>query len=209
VRIQPSGAQPDTCTVVFKAVTQTHDLRVYIYYGEWMWRVSEWGLDEGFPMMINSMYENAPTDIQAALFTSTDSYTYFFKGNVIWRYYGFYLESQKTVTTSGYPTTIKAAIKANDGHIYMMQGASCYRFNEDTMDLVTSGATPCSTVFPGSPTTFDSAVKVDQQPIIYFFNGLNYYKYSEVDKRVLAGYPKAKAGPWMGPACGAQAFTPR
>jgi len=209
VRIQPSGAQPDTCTVTFRAVTQTHDYRVYIYSGEWMWRVSEYGLDVDFPMMIASMYEQAPRDIQAALFTSTNSYTHFFKGNVIWRYYGFYLEDQKTITTAGYPTNIQAAIKANSGQIYLIQGSSCWRFNEDTVDVVSPTATPCSTVFPGSPTAFDSAVKLDQQPFIYFFSGLNYYKYSEIDKRVLAGYPKAKAGPWMGPACGAAPFTPR
>jgi len=44
---------------------------------------------------------------------------------------------------------------------------------------------------------------------IYILILFSYSKYSDTSKQVLPGYPKAKAGPWMGPACGAAPYTPR
>ena len=34
-----------------------------------------------------------------------------------------------------------------------------------------------------------------------FYLNCRYHKYNEVARRVESGYPKAKAGPWMGPTC--------
>jgi hypothetical protein len=210
VPVPPQGSHPDTCTLSFNAVTQTHDDRVYVYSGQWMWRMSDYGLDDGFPVTINTYYENPPDSIQAALFSPRQSYTWFFKGNEVWKYYGFQLDMHKVINTRGYPSRIKAALMATDGTIYLLQNGNCWAFDEDRMDITSSTHVPCAQVFPGLPSSYDSAVRLHTDPgYIYFFHGYNYQKYSVADKKVLSGYPKAKAGPWMGPACGAQPYTPK
>jgi hypothetical protein len=210
VPVPPSGSHPDTCSLSFAAVTQTHDDRVYVYSGQWMWRMSDYGLDEGFPVTINTYYEQPPASIQAALYSPRHYYTFFFKGNEVWRYYGFQLDTHKVIQTRGYPTNIKDALIAADGTIYLIQNGNCWAFDEERIDLAGTTHVPCSQLFPGAPTTFDSAVRLHTEPgIIYFFQGKNYYKYSDAERKVLDGYPKDKAGPWMGPACGAKPYTPK
>lgn len=204
----PVSPAPNGCDIIFKAVTQTYDYRVNVFHGEWMWRISEYGLDEGFPMLIRDLYENPPRDISAAYFSWDTYYTYFFKGNTIWRYYGFYLMDTKTISAYTYPRFVRAAVETPDGLICLVQGEYCYIFDEDTMD-VTGVTTHFNKVFPYTPTSFDSLLKLTGEDYLYFFFGTYYDKYSLYYKSLLAGYPRSKAGPWMGPACGGPSNSPR
>jgi matrix metalloproteinase-14 (membrane-inserted) len=207
--IAPPSGKPDTCHVVFKAVTQTHDYRVYVFNGPWMWRMSEYGLDDGFPKLINSMYENAPVDIDAVIFSWKTFYTYMFKGNQIWKYYGFQLDETKTISTAGYPASPRAALAGTDGTICLFKNGKCWTLNEATLDITSAPPRPFTDLLPGSPANFDSMVRLVNDANVYFFKANNYFKYEPTTHAVKTGYPKSKAGPWMGPACGATPYTPK
>jgi hypothetical protein len=120
------------------------------------------------------------------------------------------LDSTKTIETHGYPDSPKLAIASKDNTIYLVKGGNAWKFDEESLDVSdASNPIPFDNLFPGSPATFDSAVRLTNDPHIYFFKGLNYYKYNEDQRQIVEGYPKEKAGPWMGQACGAKPYTPK
>jgi hypothetical protein len=207
---QPSGSQPpDRCTVNFRAATQIYDNSIHVFSGSYLWRLTEAGLDTDYPRTIQSVYSYAPDAVDAATFSLTTSYTYLFRGSKVWRYYGFRLLGGRTFDPNGYASSPMAGITDKLGNIYLIKGPMCWQFNETTM---TVNAVPktCFQLFPNAPLNMDASIRLVSEPnIVYFFRGPFYYKYDESIQRIVDGYPKLKAAPWMGESCGGQPYSPK
>jgi matrix metalloproteinase-14 (membrane-inserted) len=203
------NAAPDSCTVPFKATTQIYDTSVHVFADKWVWRITDAGLDSAYPQTIQAVYNYAPDTVDAAIFSTNTYYTYLFKGNKVWRYYGFRLLGGKTFDTTGNSVPAMAAITDPQGNIFLIKGPTCWQFDEPSM-TVNSVPRQCVQVFPNALTNMDSSLRLSTEPnIVYFFRGPYYYKYDESARRLVDGYPKLKAGPWMGSICGGQPYTPR
>ena len=89
----------------------------------------------------------------------------------------------------GAPQNIDAAVRLNDGYLYLFKGSRCAAGGDGR----------------GGSHPWQRDVSPDIQHDICtemrFYLNCRYHKYNEAARRVEPGYPKAKAGPWMGPTC--------
>lgn len=200
---------PDSCTVAFKATTQVFDNSVHAFTDSWVWRITEEGLDRTYPRRIRDVYSYSPEVIDAAIFSSRNYYTYLFRGDKVWKYYGTRLQGGRTFDSTGYAANPMSAINDRNGDIYLMKGPNCWQFNETSM-TVNTVPRQCVQVFLNAPLNMDSALRLAAEPdYVYFFRGPYYYKYDVNTQSMLPDYPKLKAPIWMGEACGGQPNTPR
>ncbi|KAK2166169.1 hypothetical protein LSH36_41g12006 [Paralvinella palmiformis] len=199
----PSGGDPnkDPCQTKFGAIFQGHDSRIYVINNKYIYRLNDLGLEEGYPKRLSKVYERAPYHTGAAAYSWRTRFTYLFKGKKVFKYYGFSRIQKKYVTSPGYPSKVDAAFIGRDGYIYLFKGSEYWIFDEARMDVKSPNGKPISSMWPGMPPNIGAAVRL-RDGYIYFFKGERYRKYDEYYKRVLPGYPKNKAAPWMGKVCG-------
>jgi len=207
--VTQSTGPPNSCSVIFKAITQIHENSILVFNGEWLWRLTDEGLQPGYPIRTRDWYQSAPTNIDAAIYSRKTYYTYFFSGKMVWQYYGFQLIKTHSIATQSFTGSVSDIVTDANGNFYLIKGSDCWAFDESHV-MVVSPPRQCSQIFPGMSTSVDSIVQlVNDQNNMYLFNGQNYSKYNINTARVEKGYPKAKAGPWMGVACGGVAYPPK
>lgn len=195
-----SPGSPDTCSTKYDAVIQTQDGKIYVFFDQWIWRLSSRGVDAGFPAQSVRFFEQAPSAISAAVYSPKTNFVYIFKANNIWKYRSFRLLEKIEVTNTAYPTSPRAAVVDSAGVIYLFKDGYYWTFDETAEDVVAGSKRAMSTKFPGVPADVEAAVRLNDG-YMYFFKGERYRKFDEQTRQVLAGYPKDKAGPWMGPQC--------
>ncbi|ELT91654.1 hypothetical protein CAPTEDRAFT_219025 [Capitella teleta] len=200
------GKKPDSCTAKFDVIFQAHDYGIYAFKAQWIWRLNDWAVDEGYPKLSRKVYQNPPLNIGAAVYSWKTRYTYFFKGTKVWRYYGFERIERKVITKTSFPAA-QAAFMDRHGKIYLLKGAEYWEFSEETMNVVSADSQPIAAKWPGIPPNIEAVVRLNDG-YIYFFKGARYRKFDEYYNRVVSGYPKDKAGPWMGPTCGGE-YVPK
>ena len=61
-------------------VLEAHDSHIYVFNGKWLWRLNDWAVDSGYPRLARKVFQRAPTNIGAAVYSWRTRYTYFFKG---------------------------------------------------------------------------------------------------------------------------------
>ena len=89
----------------------------------------------------------------------------------------------------GAPQNIDAAVRLNDGYLYLFKGSRCAAGGDGR-----GGSHPWQRdVSPD--------IQHDMCTEMRFYLNCRYHKYNEAARRVESGYPKTKAGSWMGPTC--------
>ncbi|KAK2179697.1 hypothetical protein NP493_477g03036 [Ridgeia piscesae] len=200
---------PNPCKMKADAVYQAPDQRVFMFRGQWVWRLDDAGVTVGYPQRAAKLFEKPPRSLGAAVYSTRTGYTYFFKRNKVFKYYGYRRLIKKKVTSKGYPKAPQAALIGRDGRIYLFQGAYYWVFDEATLDIVAdSTPRPISKMWPGIPPNVEAVTRY-RDGNIYFFKGRKYRKFSERLRRVVDGYPKKMAPAWYGALCGGTARAPR
>jgi len=200
--------QVPECSITFGAATQVNDGSIHVFSGRNLYRLTETGgLDAGFPVTIKDIYKTAPDTVDSAAYNRLSTYTFLFKGTKVWKYQGFKLIGGHTINVPGY-SGADAAFTEQDGLIYLMKGRNCFLFNEASMSVSSSRA--CDEAYPNRPPNINSALKLDSDPTnVYFFSGIQYYKYNEDLKQVVRGYPKQIGPAWIGSRCSGGRYVPK
>eukprot|EP00918_Siedleckia_nematoides_P030462 GHVU01065998.1.p1 GENE.GHVU01065998.1~~GHVU01065998.1.p1 ORF type:complete len:526 (-),score=42.79 GHVU01065998.1:330-1874(-) len=197
----PTTGKPDTCTTKFDAIMYGHDHRMYVFHGKHMWRLNNYGVESYFKggRLIAKYFAKAPYNMGAAVYSWKSRFTYFFKGRKVFKFYG----RQKVDATKFMKRNIspQAALIDREGKIQIFSGTKYYTFDESRADVISTAGRPISENWPGVPGNVEAAIRM-HDGFIYFFKGSRYRKFSEREKKVLPGYPKEKAAPWMGAHCG-------
>lgn len=196
------------------AVWRRDNNKAYLFSGEWYVRYTDIskGIDEGYPKRIHPNWKGLPaafrSDLDAALYRSSNNKLYFFKGNQYVRLTGTEVDPgyPKSIGASwnGLPADFEAGIDAafereSNGKIYMFKGDRYVRLTETTVDA--GYPKSIGPAWPGMPSTFnqriDAALMRWDNHKIYLFHGRRYVRFSNVNDGVDGGYPNWIHKNWM------------
>ena len=184
------------------------DGRISVFRGDEVSSIDPNTFQRGAPRKINQVFPGLPDNLDAAVYWPADyrtqETTYFFKGNMYWRY------SDGRLLTSGYPRRIEDAWRGlpddvdaafvfqRNGQTYFIKDDLYYSYSRDTG----VGSAKSLTLWPGLPMRVDAAfqsgpIGPDKESFLYFFHGGDYYRFNETQFRVDAGYPKKTAKNWL------------
>ena len=124
----PRGEEDSTlCSnMKFDTIFNSAEGHTYVFKGQQYWRLTEEGVDAGYPKYISSGWEGLPGNIDAA-FTYKNGKTYFFKGKQYWRYNGRKMDGvyPKDISEgfTGIPDDVDGAmVWSGNGKIYFFKG---------------------------------------------------------------------------------------
>lgn len=209
-RERTTPSYPYSCFIRFGAATQVYDGSVHVFDGSQLWRLTEYGLDsDNYPVNTRTVYNYAPSTVDAAVYSTLTYQTYLFSGNKVWKYYGFRFLGGRTYDSTGNAANAMSAVTDQSGTIYLLKGITCWQFDEASLTVLRQPRM-CLEAFTNAPINMDSALRITSQPgFVFFFRGPYYYKYDDTTARIEDGYPRLKADVWMGPVCGGQPYSPK
>ncbi|KAB7503369.1 Matrix metalloproteinase-14 [Armadillidium nasatum] len=117
----------------FDAIVTMVDRKTYVFKGSNYYRLTDDGIEEGYPRRIKDDFEGLEGDLDAA-FTWTNGKTYFFKGGKYWRFTDLAIDESYPKEISkgfaGIPNNIDTAfVWSGNGKIYFMKGDEYWRFD--------------------------------------------------------------------------------
>ncbi|XP_077978113.1 uncharacterized protein LOC144433639 [Glandiceps talaboti] len=194
------------CTDPFDAIFRDGEGKTWVFRGLYAWQINNKGVEEGYPVLIKTIYKGLPGNINAAVTSQWSNRTYFFKGNRMWRYMGKKLErgfpTKVAGRTSGLKKNLDAAFQwGGDRQIYIFKGSFYYQFNEFSQRVAHGYPKKIRSHWKGSPKikNIDAAFQWNDGKT-YFFKGDEYWRFNDDTLKMDKEYPKSKAKFWMG--CG-------
>ncbi|RXG51136.1 Matrix metalloproteinase-14 [Armadillidium vulgare] len=166
----------------FDAIVTMVDRKTYVFKGSNYYRLTDDGIEEGYPRRIKDDFEGLEGDLDAA-FTWTNGKTYFFKGGKYWRFTDLAIDESYPKEISkgfaGIPNNIDTAfVWSGNGKIYFMKGDEYWRFDPALKP-------PVKLVYPkkisnwiGIPNNLDGALMYSNG-YTYFFKRNNYYRFND------------------------------
>ncbi|XP_055346859.1 matrix metalloproteinase-14-like [Paramacrobiotus metropolitanus] len=199
-----SALYRDVCNMgenekVIDGVTITEDRRVYAFKGKYFFELSQ-DSSRSQPEPISQGWVGLPETIDT-VFTGPEGYTFFFKGDQVYRFKNRQMQS-------GYPRPISQAFPGVPSNldavffylpnrkIYFIKGGQYYRFEAGTERRVADGYPKNLSEWKKLPGHIDAAV-MWRDGRTYFFAGKNYYKFNDAKFAVEDGYPKPTASWWF------------
>ncbi|XP_071790856.1 matrix metalloproteinase-18-like isoform X1 [Asterias amurensis] len=181
---QPETPKPTpspTCTGGFGAVA---DIRgeVFIFKGEDMWRLSGGGeLLSGYPMPTRTFWSRAPSSPDA-VFEKIDGTITFVKGFKHWEFNGLDLKAgfpQDIASFTGNQISdVNSALALkSEGFTYFFNGALCWRYDGNAMQMEDGYPRRISDEWSGGPEKVDAAFRFDGAT--YLIEGNQYWSYSD------------------------------
>ncbi|KAF5304491.1 hypothetical protein FQA39_LY09687 [Lamprigera yunnana] len=176
------------------AIFAFSDGYVYIFQNKNYWKFSTNFVMVDGPKPITSKWKGLPNLIDTA-FTAWNNITYFFKQNLVWKYYGTkQLGKPKLIRYAfeNIPNDLDAVFTwSANGHLYFFKGPKYWMFDAfkpPYMRIKYYYPLDIS-LWQGVPNYIDDAVSV--KGTTYFFKGEYYYKYDDRNERVEYGYPRS------------------
>ncbi|XP_070571968.1 matrix metalloproteinase-19-like [Ptychodera flava] len=206
---QPTAQRITTeaCREPFDATFSDKDGNIFLVGGMHMWKTSSDGVMDGVAKKIKTVYRGLPSNINAAVTSSSTGWTYFFKGDRYWVYNGQRLRPgfPKKIKRTGLPNKPDAALEWG-GKIYIFKGAKYYEWDEFSGQVSEDFPKKIERNWAGVPTDVDAAVSWKGGKT-YFFKGNKYWRYDDSKEAVDSEYPKNRAVYWMN--CGGRSMRNR
>ncbi|XP_027228336.1 stromelysin-3 isoform X1 [Penaeus vannamei] len=193
------------------AIVTMSDQNTYVFKGSRYWRLTEKGVDSGYPKSISEDWDGLPSNIDAA-FTWTNGKTYFFRGGEYWRFSDLTMDAdypkQISKGFSGIPDDIDAAfVWSGNGKIYFFKGSKYWRFDPTQRPPVKESYPKPISNWEGLPNSIDDALQYSNG-YTYFFKDGNYWRFNDRRFKIDSGdpaFPRPAGYWWFGcPASGSQ-----
>ncbi|KAM4563755.1 matrix metalloproteinase-19-like [Odontesthes bonariensis] len=191
----PRGVIPDPCKTSLDAVMLGPSSKTYVFSGQYVWTVSSSGYNT--PIGISSLWKELPGSLGAAVHSQRTGKSYFLKGDKVWRYTGFKLDS-------GYPRRL-ANIPANvDSALYLpktkklifFKDSGYWQWDEIGPTDLRSYPKSIGHLFKGAPTNVDAAL-TGTDGHVYMFKGSKQWRVNQQKQAVEKEYPLDTAAHWM------------
>ncbi|XP_026090445.1 stromelysin-3-like [Carassius auratus] len=182
---------PDACQTDFDAVSMIRG-ELFFFKSGYVWRIRDGRLQTGYPALASRHWSGIPGDIDAA-FEDQSGNIWFFQGQSYWVF-----DAERQIT--GPDSVRQLGLRVNDiqaalmwgedkaQKIYFFKKGSYWRFNlkENHVDSVHPRS---MRDWRGIPDDIDAAF-LDQFGFAHFLRGKQYWKFDQVQVRVLEGYPQ-------------------
>ncbi|XP_026466648.1 matrix metalloproteinase-14-like [Ctenocephalides felis] len=173
----------------------------FVFKGENYWKLTEDGVEVGYPKRISDTWRGLPGHIDAA-FTYKNGKTYFFKGTQYWRYADKRMDGAYPKEISdgftGIPDNVDAALVwSGNGKIYFYKGTKFWRFDPTQRPPVKATYPKPIANWEGVPDNLDAALQYTNGYTYFFKNG-QYYRFNDRTFSVDAADPAfpRNAGHW-------------
>ncbi|XP_043202429.1 matrix metalloproteinase-2-like isoform X1 [Amphibalanus amphitrite] len=203
-----SGEDPILCAdgAVDAMITAGSQKQTYVFKGAHYWRLTDTGIEKGYPRLISHYWKGVPDDIDAAFSWPQTNRIYFFKGNKYWRMTSFKMDPGYPKLMSegfrGIPFNVDAAFRwTGNGKIYFFKGDQYWKFDPSR------GSEPVSSSYPqpvsnwgNLPGNLDAAVTYSNGRS-YFFKKGYYYRFDDARFQVDEAdppYPRPAGYWWFG-----------
>ncbi|XP_059481319.1 matrix metalloproteinase-2-like isoform X2 [Neocloeon triangulifer] len=217
--VQPKPTKPlkpDTCDTSYDAITYFRNSELWIFKGEYFWRVkvskdnqgSEKGLGvwEGYPLRIDSSLQNfchhTIKHVDAVYTRQSDGALVFFQGKqfIVCSGRENSRAEVRPLTYLGLNETVEkvdaAFVWGHNGKTYLFSGNSYWRIDDDTGKVELDYPRDMS-MWSGVGYNIDAAFKW-KDGHIYFFKGKSYWKFNDMTMKVAHEKPMLSAPFWMG-----------
>ena len=194
------------CEGRLDTILTTKQGETFVFYGSKYWKLSDTGVQDGYPRPISEGWDKLPLSLDAS-FTYSNGNTYFFKGSKYWRF------SEPGKMDSGYPKEISEGFEgipndldgalvwsAND-KIYFFKGDKYWKYDPNSNPSVDSSYPRPISKWKGIPNNIDAAVTYSNSKA-YFFKSGKYYKFDDetlaVSDNDVYPYPRDTGDWWFG-----------
>ncbi|XP_075914974.1 stromelysin-1-like [Petromyzon marinus] len=152
--------------------------QLYIFQGEYFWRVSSSLTGAGLPGLVSSHWPGAPNRIDALYANARNHTLVFFSGERVWALRGFEVDtgSPRDLHSLGLPPgTLKvdAAVPGRD-HTLLFAGRQYWSYNEVTKRMDAGFPRELHEDWPGIPTDLDAAVTKNE--FTFFIKGQQVFR---------------------------------
>ena len=214
-------SEPDLADVcaegIFDAVTQHQDsdgkVRTYAFRKDYYMELDDGKIVDGYPKKISAGWKGLPANIDAALYWEpsyktfkvlkdkkwqkvtkevSPSRTYFFKGNLYWRFREGAMDHgypKEITSTWNLPDDLDAAMMlGDDNQSYFFKGSSYYVFNRKHNRIENGYPRDITSLSKDFITDVDTGFHLEKKT--YFTKGTQLYQLDNGSFRVARGYPK-------------------
>ncbi|CAG6021819.1 unnamed protein product [Menidia menidia] len=191
----PRGAVPDPCTATLDAVMLGPTRKTYAFSGQYVWTVSSSGCST--PTGISSLWKELPGSLSAAVHSQRTGKSYFLKGDKVWRYTNFKLDSGFPRRLANIPANVDSALYLpNSKKMVFFKGSGYWLWDEFGPRDLRSYPRYIGQLFRGAPANMDAALTWTDGHV-YVFKGSKHWRLSQQKQAVEKDYPLDTAAHWM------------
>ncbi|XP_054289089.1 matrix metalloproteinase-2-like [Macrosteles quadrilineatus] len=196
--------KPDTCDTSFDAVAVIRK-ETFFFKGEYMWRLGDKGLMEGYPAPITHLWKELPRNLTHvdAVYERLDKKIVFFVGREMYVFDGNRLETgyPRPLQSLGLPSTVDhidaAMVWGYNSRTYFYSGNIYWRFDEEEKHIELDYPREITTMWKGMGSHFD-AVFQWKDGKTYFFKGKGFWRLNDIRMRAESEQPIPSAPFWFG-----------
>jgi len=179
--------------------------QTYVFRGSQYWRLTESGVEKGYPRPIRQYWDGVPDNIDAAFSWTENERIYFFKGRYYWRMTKFKMDPgyPKLISSGfrGIPDDVDAAFQwIGNGKLYFFKAGHYWKFDPSRAQPVSSSYPQPISNWGDIPSNLDSVLTYSNGRSYFFKKGF-YYRFDDARFRVDDAdppYPRPAGYWWFG-----------